>query len=265
MSESSEPDEAVSILQELGLKEYEAKCFVALSRLPKATAKEISDISDVPRTRVYDAANVLESKGLVEVQHSNPQQFRATDIETAVETLETEYESRLSELETLLETIDPVQRMDTGDEPQEVWTLSGSIPIERRSEGLIGEAASEVRLLVRTESCLGDAEMEALEDAVGRGVDVYIGTATAETRDALADDTAGVSVFVAEAGWLLEGKSTDSETVLNRIMAVDKQTILVSSTHNGDGDDQEFATLGSGFRNGLVVILRRLLSNETQG
>ena len=30
---------ATGLLQELGLREYEAKCFVALAQLPKATAK----------------------------------------------------------------------------------------------------------------------------------------------------------------------------------------------------------------------------------
>lgn len=48
-------EQAVEVLQEFGLKEYEAKSFVALSRMPQATAKEISETTDVPRTRVYDA------------------------------------------------------------------------------------------------------------------------------------------------------------------------------------------------------------------
>ncbi|MFT4923715.1 MAG: sugar-specific transcriptional regulator TrmB, partial [Haloarculaceae archaeon] len=51
MTEISNQDEAIELLQELGLKEYEAKCFVALCRLPQGTAKDISEISDVPRTR----------------------------------------------------------------------------------------------------------------------------------------------------------------------------------------------------------------------
>ena len=59
--------EAVEVLQQLGLKEYEAQCFVGLSRLSTGTAKQLSEITDVPRTRVYDAVRVLEAKGLVVV------------------------------------------------------------------------------------------------------------------------------------------------------------------------------------------------------
>lgn len=75
MDSENAHDQAVQGLEHLGLKEYEAKSFVALTRLPSGTAEDISKISDVPRTRVYDAVRVLEAKGLVEVQHSNPSSF----------------------------------------------------------------------------------------------------------------------------------------------------------------------------------------------
>ncbi len=108
MNDVSHHQQAVELLQQLGLKEYEAKCLVALSRLPKGTAKDISETSDVPRTRVYDAIRVLETKGLVEIQHSNPQQFRAVPIKEAAETLRQEYESRT---DTLVEAMEKVQSL----------------------------------------------------------------------------------------------------------------------------------------------------------
>lgn len=45
-------EEATEVLQQLGLKEYEAQCFVGLSRLSTGTAKQLSETTDVPRTRV---------------------------------------------------------------------------------------------------------------------------------------------------------------------------------------------------------------------
>ena len=85
MSTDDTVDEAIEVLQQLGLKEYEAKCFVGLSRLSTGTAKQISEITDVPRTRVYDAIRVLEAQGLVEIQHSSPQQFRAVPLAEATD------------------------------------------------------------------------------------------------------------------------------------------------------------------------------------
>lgn len=71
-------------------------------QLSTGTAKEISEISEVPRRRVYDAIRVLKAQGLVEVQHSNPQQYRAVSVEEpeaadeAVHELAVEFSERLS-------------------------------------------------------------------------------------------------------------------------------------------------------------------------
>ncbi|RLM77810.1 TrmB family transcriptional regulator, partial [Halobellus sp. Atlit-38R] len=51
MEDVSNQDQAIELLQQLGLKEYEAKSFVALARRQRGTAKDISETSEVPRTR----------------------------------------------------------------------------------------------------------------------------------------------------------------------------------------------------------------------
>lgn len=112
MNGHSQRERATDLLQSLGLKEYEAKCFVALSRVDSGTAKDVSELSEVPRTRVYDAVRVLETKGLVETQHSNPQRFRAVSIEEATHTLRDEYEDRVTDLEDALHDIQPATQDD---------------------------------------------------------------------------------------------------------------------------------------------------------
>ena len=61
MDATESVEEAVDVLRKLGLKEYEARCFVGLSRLSTGTAKRLSEVTEVPRTRVYDAIRVLEA------------------------------------------------------------------------------------------------------------------------------------------------------------------------------------------------------------
>lgn len=41
-------DEAIEVLQQIGLKEYEARCFVGLSRVHQGTAKQLSEMTEVP-------------------------------------------------------------------------------------------------------------------------------------------------------------------------------------------------------------------------
>jgi hypothetical protein len=69
--------QAVDTLQNLGLTECQARCFVALVRVPSATGKDVSRIADVPYTRVYNTVENLKDEGLVEVQETDPREFRA--------------------------------------------------------------------------------------------------------------------------------------------------------------------------------------------
>lgn len=102
MTDTIEQEEAVEPLTRLGLTEYEARCFVALSGLGSGTAKEISEASDVPRTRVYDVARALEAKGLLEIQHTNPKRFYAVPVDHAVDLLRQECQSRVETMRKAL-------------------------------------------------------------------------------------------------------------------------------------------------------------------
>ncbi|MBX0298224.1 helix-turn-helix domain-containing protein [Haloarcula nitratireducens] len=43
----------------LGLNTYAARTFVALVSLDEGTAQDVSEVAEVPQTRVYDAADEL--------------------------------------------------------------------------------------------------------------------------------------------------------------------------------------------------------------
>jgi sugar-specific transcriptional regulator TrmB len=63
-------------------------------RLRYVAVEEISELPEVPRTRVSDAIGVPEAGRLVETQHSTPKRFRAVPDDAAVETLRSAYEDR---------------------------------------------------------------------------------------------------------------------------------------------------------------------------
>ena len=264
MNEISNQEQAIDLLQNLGLKEYEARCFVALARLPKGTAKEISDISEVPRTRVYDAIRVLETKGLVEIQHSKPQQFRAVPIEEAAETLRQEYESRTDTLVEALAAIEPTE-LNGGDEEitHEVWALSGTTAITNRTQQLINAAGREIVLIVGRDEVITDELLKQLQAAVDTGLTVLIGTQTEEIRAQVAETLPDAEVFVSGLEWLHSSPlETGDDTTISRLLLIDKNTILVSSVHEMDtgGIESEKAVFGRGFDNGIVVIARRLMA-----
>ena len=252
--------ETVGLLQDLGLKEYEARCFLALTQLSTGTAKKISEISQVPRTRVYEAVRALESQGLVEVQHSTPQQFRAVGIEEATATLQQQYDTQIDLLRSHLEAVD-VQPDDDSDRMQEVWALSGHGAIESRTHMLLEDAESEIVLLVVEEKLLTEGLYDRLHDAVDRGVDVIIGGETDAVVDTLDTEMPSVKVFETELNWLL-GPASDDEVAISRLLLIDRTTLLVSSFYpDADDDSREQAIFATGLENGVVVVLRRIISS----
>jgi sugar-specific transcriptional regulator TrmB len=258
-SEESETiEEATEQLEQLGLKEYEARCFVGLSRGSGRTAKEISDLTGVPRTRVYDATRALEAKGLIEVQHGSPKRFRAVPVDEAVGILRNQFESRFDSLEANLKSLDR-----PGDEPRdevhEVWSIGGGETIAQRTRGLVEEAREEVVVLVAVEELVDEELLDGLNDATERGVDVVVGTVDEGTRRRVEGSVEGVEPFVSELEWLRpEEDGAGGETAIGRILLVDRSTILVSTYEPQTRTER--GVFGRGFTNGLVVIARRLLS-----
>lgn len=262
MTQDQTRAEAVGLLEELGLKEYEARCLLALTQLSTGTAKQVSDVSEVPRTRVYDAIRVLEAHGLVEVQHSNPRRFRAVSIDEAAETLRQQFDSRIDTLQSRLESLDVEVEADDAEQVQEVWTLTGDEAIETRTHDLVDDAEGELVLLVVEEEILTDALFDRLHAAVDRGVDVVIGGKTDAIVSKLDTELSSVTVFESELDWLLGPESND-EVAISRLLLVDRTTLLVSSFYpTGHHDESnEQAIFASGLENGVVVLIRRLISS----
>ena len=262
MDDRSQKQRSIELLQELGLKEYEAKSFVALARRQSGTAKDIAESSEVPRTRVYDAVRVLESKGLVEIQHSNPQQFRAVSVDEAVDTLLAEYQRRTDTLRETLRGLDPVDEDEESTKvTHEVWALSGRSGVQNRTSRMIESAEREVVLVVGDEDAFTSDLVESLETARDRGVSLLLGAVSAELAEEVRDAFPEVDVFVSGLEWLNAPTSADDRTTVNRLLLVDREAILVSSVGESREGQQngEHAVFGRGFDNGLVAITRRLM------
>ena len=256
MNESEHIEEAIEVLQQLGLKEYEARCFVGLSRVETGTAKRLSEMTEVPRTRVYDAIRVLEAQGLVQIHHSSPQRFRAVPLEEATETLLDQYEARVERLHDALDTVEIVHEDD--EEPvQQVWAMSGTDGIENRTTELIETATEEIVLVIGEESLLTDELVETLNE-VGTGVELVLGGATESIQARLQTAVPGATTFVSGLDWMHSEVETDDQTAIGRLLLVDRSTILVSSILSSTNDER--AIFGEGFGNGLVVIARRLMA-----
>ncbi|MBI2124989.1 TrmB family transcriptional regulator [Candidatus Woesearchaeota archaeon] len=64
-------------LKDFGLNSYERKLWIALLSRGVSSAGELSDISNVPRSRAYDVLESLEKKGFIVVKVGKPIKYLA--------------------------------------------------------------------------------------------------------------------------------------------------------------------------------------------
>src|SRR4030042_6900726 len=75
----------LSKLRDFGLNTYESKLWTALLSRGIATAGELSDIANVPRSRTYDVLESLERKGFIVVKIGKPIKYIAIPPEDVLE------------------------------------------------------------------------------------------------------------------------------------------------------------------------------------
>lgn len=72
-------EDMINSLKDLGLNRYEAKAYIGLTKIITGNADEIAEISDLPRSRVYETLNGLEKKGFVSIKRERPLKYEAIE------------------------------------------------------------------------------------------------------------------------------------------------------------------------------------------
>lgn len=258
MSDESIDDDAetaIEQLEALGLSAYAARTFVALVQLGEGTAKEIHEVSGVPRTRVYDAAEELQNQGLVDVLQSSPQRFWAISTETAGRHFEQEYNYRVTELTAALDRLGATER---STEQRGVWTVTGRDTVDERIVEFVDSAEREV-VYMTIEDLLTEELADSLSRASERGVSIELGGMSAGAEHRLQEHVPAAEEFESLWDW--------SDTPAGRLLMVDQRKTLVSVLVQGPGEHQsdtrdETAIWGEGHTNGLVVVLKAMFTWE---
>lgn len=239
----------VDRFEELGLTGYEARTLVALARLETATAREVAEVDDVPRTRVYDAAETLHELGLVDIKHSSPQQYTIISRESIVRKLDNRRENVISEIGDLIEQLVPAE---TRSEEFGVWTVTGREAVSQRLQTFIDDADDRI-VYMTVDELLTETDLECLRAAEERGVSVHLAGISETVQERIQDVVPAAELFETLWEW--------SDTPAGSLLIADDDTALVSVRVDDGGDGvEETAIWGSGQRNSLVVVLRSIFA-----
>jgi HTH-type transcriptional regulator, sugar sensing transcriptional regulator len=181
-------DEFLSRLRKIfDLNLYEVKVWTALLSRGTSTAGELSNISDVPRSRTYDILESLEKKGFIVMKLGKPIKFVALKPDEVVERVKKNLikyaQERTKRLETLKddEVLEELNGLFTKGikfvEPSELsGSLKGRQNLYNHLDMMIRDAEKTVTIVTTAEGLNRKLEalMPVLEKSKKRGIRVRI-------------------------------------------------------------------------------------------
>ncbi len=176
--------ELLPSLRQLGLNEYQAKVYIALSVLGQSTAGGIADKSKVPRARAYDVLEELCSKGFAAVKSGRPVEYSSLPISEAVKTLkrlkESDTRDELLKMDSLGASLQELMKTasvrNEFSAEENVWTLKGRDAIYSKMASMIAGAKSHVVLSSSPEGVCRKmlTHQSEFEKAGKRGVKMHL-------------------------------------------------------------------------------------------
>ncbi|MEM4460572.1 MAG: helix-turn-helix domain-containing protein [Nanopusillaceae archaeon] len=141
-----------------GLNTYEARIWLALLAKGNATASELADLADIPRSRAYDILESLEKKGFAIMKLGKPIRYMAVPPSEVIDRLKRRYEDLYA---TKMKNLDGVRNSDILKQLQDVFekglvnldiseksgTLRGYQNIISHIESMIKSAEEKVNIL----------------------------------------------------------------------------------------------------------------------
>jgi sugar-specific transcriptional regulator TrmB len=202
-------DDPLHRLARIGFSEYEAKAYVALLRKNPVTGYELSKLSGVPRSMIYEVVGKLTARGAaMTLRTGGAVKYSPVSSGEFLDQLQREHQELIDSLKDDLSTFAAAPDLEY------VWNLEGQDNIMGKAMEMIGQANSRIylALLPVTFKTL----LPSLQDAIRRGLQVVIYT----TGDL---DLPGGQVVVAP----LSEEALTQVGGLGLILVVDRQEVLI--------------------------------------
>lgn len=204
-----------SALTHLGFSQYEATCYMALVNSHPVNGSQLSKVSGIARSRIYDVLRSLIAKGyVIEVQAG---QYAPLPSDELIRRLKREFNTNIAEVEK------EIAKASQKEDFEYVWTLTGYDNVMSKAREMIGAAKQEIyaRLFPEADRHLS----KALEAAEKRGVAIrYIAMGDVPDRFDIQVTHPDKDDLIAKIG----GRSFDIIT--------DKQEALVGIFESGNED-----------------------------
>ncbi|MBN2457921.1 TrmB family transcriptional regulator [Candidatus Woesearchaeota archaeon] len=180
-------DKLMNKMKAFGLNSYEAKIWVALLSRGVSSAGELSDISNVPRSRAYDVLESLEKKGFIVMKIGKPIKYIAVSPDEVIERVKKTVTEQ-ADMQTRI--IDDMKKEDIVDELNMLYNHGVEVIEPSEFTGalrdrnnvynnlnlMIKNAEKSIIIMTTSKGLVrkADALKKTLEKAGKRGVDIRI-------------------------------------------------------------------------------------------
>lgn len=159
-------DQTIAALENLGFTTYEARAYVGLLRQNPVTGYQLSKLSGVPRSRIYETLERLTARGYAIAFQSEPLEYSPLAAPALLAHLQEQFDGALSTLESELSKVPAAPNMES------IWNLYGRVNILERGRAMIARAKESAYLAGWGET-LAELQPE-LESAARRGLRLVI-------------------------------------------------------------------------------------------
>ena len=240
--------ETLDKLEDIGLNMYERKIYSALLGRGVSTAGELSEMTNVPRSRAYDVLESLAEKGFAVIKSSKPMEYVSIPPQQAIENIKKQHRQELQEKMDRLENfkdseaVDELESLyDQGLELVDPADMSGSLKgsrqIQQHQGTMFQDASSSIRILTSEDGLkdLRENHMSTLQKAKEEGVNVQVLAPVNENNFEHFDELEDV----AEIRHLSE--DGDINAPEGRFAIVDDDSVTMSMTHEDVHSTQDSA------------------------
>jgi len=168
----------ISELKKAGLTEYEARVYYNLLQKHDYSAKELSEQSGVPRTRIYEILNKLMQRGFCTEIPGKVKRFKAINPKFAfknlIEKIDKKLEQKSDHINALAEALTPIyhEQKDNKFSFDFVEVIREKARVEERLEELEKQAENEIILMIKSPYLVNYKQIKALGSLKPKSHDV---------------------------------------------------------------------------------------------
>ena len=168
-------DENISVLKGIGLTMYEAQAYVTLTSLISATAVEVAEKSNIPRSKIYDVLKKLNEKNFIEIEDGRPQTYH---IKSPVEVLNREKEKIDSKIDDTISHLTNIYENGMSQVQAPIWRIYGVEKIIAQELEIIERAKKSINMRI---GFLFEGEGEALIKALNKKPTLQVNILASQT------------------------------------------------------------------------------------